>query len=238
MLFVMDIYVGTSGWMYSWNPDGFDWYIRHSGLNSVELNSSFYRFPYPNQVKSWARKTPRNRRFNWSIKIHRSISHYKLLKHDSINIWNKFEELFEPLNSYIDFYLLQLPPRFKMNNENIDRIRSFINHASLAERLAIEFRNETWFNEEAVSLSRELGFTYVSIDSPEKSFIASTHGIVYLRMHGRSGWYTHYYTDEELMEIKEEIFKLKPIKIYIYFNNNHDMLENARRMMNFLKDSK
>jgi uncharacterized protein YecE (DUF72 family) len=39
----MELFVGTSGWFYSWNPDGsFDWFCRFSGLNAVELNMSFY----------------------------------------------------------------------------------------------------------------------------------------------------------------------------------------------------
>ncbi|MFP3209319.1 MAG: DUF72 domain-containing protein, partial [Nitrososphaeria archaeon] len=38
----MEPYVGTSGWSYAWNPDGLEWYVRNSGLNAVELNSSFY----------------------------------------------------------------------------------------------------------------------------------------------------------------------------------------------------
>jgi uncharacterized protein YecE (DUF72 family) len=40
----MELFVGTSGWFYSWNPDGsFDWFSRFSGLNAVELNMSFYK---------------------------------------------------------------------------------------------------------------------------------------------------------------------------------------------------
>ncbi|RLI98826.1 MAG: DUF72 domain-containing protein, partial [Candidatus Aenigmatarchaeota archaeon] len=70
----MQVFVGTSGWAYGWNPNGFDWYIKNSGLNSVELNASFYRFPFPNQVKSWARKTKEfNPSLRWSIKVNRLI---------------------------------------------------------------------------------------------------------------------------------------------------------------------
>jgi len=53
----MEIFVGTSGWMYSWNKGGnFDWYIQNSNLNAVELNASFYRFPFPNQIIGWSKK--------------------------------------------------------------------------------------------------------------------------------------------------------------------------------------
>ncbi|RLG83351.1 MAG: DUF72 domain-containing protein, partial [Thermoprotei archaeon] len=53
---------------------------------------------------------------------------------------------------------------------------------------------------------------------------------VYVRMHGRSFWYVHYYTDEELLEVAKKVIGLGGSKIYVFFNNDHDMLENARRM--------
>jgi len=38
----MKIFVGTSGWSYSWNEGGnFDWFVENSNLNAVELNVSF-----------------------------------------------------------------------------------------------------------------------------------------------------------------------------------------------------
>jgi uncharacterized protein YecE (DUF72 family) len=55
MLMTMKCFVGTSGWFYSWNPEGsFDWFVTNSGLNAVELNMSFYRYGYPNMVRGWA----------------------------------------------------------------------------------------------------------------------------------------------------------------------------------------
>ena len=92
----MTVYhVGTSGWMYSWNPDGLDWYASKSGLDTIELNMSFYRFPYPNQVRSWARKSSATGLL-WSIKIHRSISHRRLLSEPAYDIWGRFHRLFQP----------------------------------------------------------------------------------------------------------------------------------------------
>ncbi|MGC8556152.1 MAG: DUF72 domain-containing protein, partial [Conexivisphaera sp.] len=66
-----EFYVGTSGWSYSWNPDGIGWYAENSGLNAVELNASFYRFPFPSMVRGWSRRSG----LRWSIKVHRSVTH-------------------------------------------------------------------------------------------------------------------------------------------------------------------
>ncbi|WP_116421857.1 DUF72 domain-containing protein, partial [Pyrobaculum aerophilum] len=77
----------------------------------------------------------------------------------------------------------------------------------------------------------------VSVDSPEISWIVSTRGVVYLRMHGRTFWYSHFYDEEELREVAGRILALGPKKVYVFFNNNHAMLENARSMLALLKQS-
>ena len=55
-------------------------------------------------------------------------------------------------------------------------------------------------------------------------------------MHGRSFWYAHYYTDEELKEVADRVLGLGGEAIYVFFNNDHDMLENARRMKRILEE--
>jgi uncharacterized protein YecE (DUF72 family) len=72
-----EVYVGTSGWSYSWNQgNSLEWYLKHSGLNAIELNMSSYRFPYSNMVKSWATKGKDLARV---VKVHRSITHFQKL---------------------------------------------------------------------------------------------------------------------------------------------------------------
>ena len=230
-----EVYVGTSGWLYDWNLGGnLDWYVQHSGLNAVELNASFYRFPYPNQVKSWARK---GKELRWSIKIHRSISHTRRLNEKALPIWNQFYELFTPMEKerIIDFYLLQLPPSFDAREEYVDRLRRFANYTGLGERLAIEFRHSSWLDTgRGVELCRELGATFVSIDAPIGTYIERSNDTVYLRIHGRLYWYAHDYSVEELAELAEKILGLHPRRIYVFFNNDHWMLENARTMKQIL----
>jgi uncharacterized protein YecE (DUF72 family) len=88
MLMTMDCFVGTSGWFYSWNPEGsFDWFVTHSGLNAVELNMSFYRYPYPNMVRGWALK---GRVLRWSIKVHRLITYTFKLNEKAYIRWERF----------------------------------------------------------------------------------------------------------------------------------------------------
>jgi len=234
----MQVFVGTSGWAYSWNPNGFDWYVKNSGLNSVELNASFYRFPFPNQVKSWARKTKEfNPSLRWSIKVNRLITHVFKFSERAFSTWKKFERLFKPLAENIDFYLFQLPP--SLTQKFSSKVESFIKKVKLEERFALEVRNLSWFESKWIEWAKNLGITWVSVDAPYfTNFpreIYCTSDSIYLRMHGRSNWYAHYYEAKELEEIKERILRVKAKKVYVFFNNNHAMLANAQRMLKLLR---
>jgi len=230
----LEVYVGTSGWVYDWNVDGsFDWYLKNSGLNAVELNASFYRFPFRNQVVGWAKKTS-SKPIRWAVKVHRSITHVHRLKEDALSIWIKFYELFKPLDRYIDFFLFQLPPTFRFSEENLNRIKVFAESTGLGTRMAIEFRDSSWFRSETIEFLKGLRVTVVSIDAPIGRWIATSNDIIYLRLHGSTEWYAYEYSDEELLDIARSALKLKPKKVYVFFNNDHWMLENARRMLQIL----
>lgn len=227
--------MGTSGWLYDWNEGGsIDWYLRYTNLNAVELNASFYRFPYPNQVVGWSKKMRSIRAIRWAIKVHRSITHLQKLGEKSLNTWSKFYALFSPMSSYIDFYLFQMPPNFKKNSSNIEKIVSFVRATNIGEKAAIEFRDPSWFNNETVELCRQNSITLVSVDSPMGTWITSSTNILYLRLHGRTTWYSYEYSLDELREIASKIAELKPGKVYVFFNNDHWMLENAKIMLELL----
>jgi len=226
----MELFVGTSGWFYSWNKEKtLDWFVRNSGLNAIELNASFYRFPFPNQIKAWAKK---GKSLRWAIKVNRLVTHQYKFNNQALAIWKKFARLFEPLDNFIDFYLFQLPPSFV----NIKKAISFAEKIKLKERFALEPRNkkiiENLKTKEIEKLNEKI--TLVSLDSPDFQIIFPGK-IVYLRMHGRSSWYSHNYSKKELKEICKKIKEARPEKTYVFFNNNHNMLNNAKTMLNLLK---
>ncbi|ARM75621.1 DUF72 domain-containing protein [Acidianus manzaensis] len=219
----MEIYVGTSGWMYNWNPKrSLSWYVENSGFNAVELNASFYRFPTYKQVSSWKKYN-----IKWAVKVNRIITHIKRLT--DIEIWNKFESIVKDLNP--DFYLFQMPPSFKFNDDNLDKVKKF--EKIVGEKMAIEFRDPKWYQTDL-----DLKITVVSIDSPIGVYIINTSGTVYLRMHGRDNWYFYEYNDNELKDDISKILELNPKKIYIFFNNDLWMLENGKRMLELFNDNK
>lgn len=223
----MRVYVGTSGWVYSWNPNGLAWYVEHSGLTTVELNMSFYRLPGERQVKSWLRHTERSG-LRWSVKVSRVVTHMCRLSEKSYRHMMRVLEVFKPLDPYIDFYLLQLPPSYVAGEAAARRLEAFASEFNLGWRLAVEFRDASWLSDEWVSWARERGLTYVSVDSPDFVFYGRSGPYTYVRFHGRTVWYGHRYSAEELREAARRLLALGGEALYAYFNNNHDMLDNAR----------
>ena len=227
----MEFYVGTSGWFYPWNEKrNLEWYVTNSGLNAVELNASFYRFPFPTMVKSWSM---RGQGLRWSIKVNRFITHTFKFGERAFLSWKKFYNLFTPLEANIDFFLFQAPP--SLTPKSASQIEKFFEKTKLGKRFALEVRNLKWFNDEYVNWASRLGMTWVSVDSPDfPRDVFNTSGVVYVRMHGRTEWYAHLYSVEELKEVAERILNIKPEKAYVFFNNDTNMLRNAQEMLKLL----
>lgn len=233
------IRIGTSGYSYSWNkakPDAFEWYIGQ-GFNSVEINYSFYRFPQVTSIKLWRAKAPKD--FTFSIKVHRSVTHYNRLKKPrSIQLWDEFLKNFEPLENKIDFWLFQMPANFKFKPENLERVKSFFNNESIMHQIisrkkaVIEFRDSSWWNEQALKEIEKAGIVFCSVDAPSlPNEIITTSNAIYLRLHGTKTWYNYLYPEKRLKEIVSDMLGKQAQKKAIYLNNDHGMLENGLFLM-------
>jgi len=229
LVLMTKVYVGTSGWSYDWNlGNSLEWYITESKLNAIELNMSFYRFPYPNMVKSWAAK---GTNLAWVVKVHRSITHFQKLSPRAVESFQRFKTLFSPLEDAIHYYLFQLPPSFT----DITAVEPFIENTG-TEKIAIEFRHPTLFTDELINWGKHHHVLLVSIDAPQLPRTIMSEDIIYERIHGRTGWYMHNYSNQELHEIQQRILAVHPNTTYVFFNNNHAMLANAMRMNQILTE--
>ena len=233
------IRIGTSGYSYSWNkakPNAFEWYISQ-GFNSVEINYSFYRFPPLASIKFWQIKAPRD--FTFSIKVHRSITHYNRLKKPrSIELWDQFSKIFEPLQNKIDFWLFQMPANFKFKQENLERVRSFFNSGGIMHQVVtrkkavIEFRDSSWWNEPVLKEIERAGIAFCSVDAPRlPNEIITISDAIYLRLHGTKTWYNYLYPEERLKQIVSDMIAMGAQKKAIYLNNDHGMLPNGLFLM-------
>jgi uncharacterized protein YecE (DUF72 family) len=227
----MHAYVGTSGWSYSWNPThSLDWYVSKSGLNAIELNASFYRFPFPNQIKHWLTI---GKELSWSVKVNRLITHQYKLSPASYSILQKFLLLFKPLDEHIRYFLFQLPPSITPNI--IGNVEAMLEKFQIKDKFALEPRSTKWFNKDVYSKLRKLGITFVSTDSPIGTYIEKTSSSVYLRLHGRTDWYRYRYSNHEIKDLLSKVLEKKPKELHVFFNNDHNMLGNAQTALRLCK---
>lgn len=139
----------------------------------------------------------------------------------------------------IRFYLFQCPPSLRPTAKVVERLERFIEETSLNEAFAIEFRNVEWFSQMWEEWLRKLGATMVSVDAPDfVNQIFKTTNKLYVRLHGRTAWYHHIYSEEEISEILTKVQrKADPNdEVYFFLNNNHGMLPTGRLIIRMAKE--
>ncbi|MEM3387361.1 MAG: DUF72 domain-containing protein [Nitrososphaerales archaeon] len=226
--------VGTSGYSYFWNlgvPTPFEWYVKQ-GFNTVEINASFYRFPSPSWIKAWS-KAPSG--FDFSVKVHRSLTHYAKLSEKAVKLWYIFKDLFKPIGDRIAFWLFQMPPSFTPTEKNLKRIKAFFNTLHLGSSAAVEFRDPAWWS--VKNDLKDCEVTFCSVDAPFlPREIVCLSDALYLRLHGREEWYAYTYSRRELEEIAKRVKEAQTERIYIYLNNDFGMLENGKLLLKLLEE--
>ncbi len=239
----MKKYIGCSGYFYwAWKGKFYPEELKPSGwlnfyvkkFNTVEINSTFYRFPKKTNLKKWYRQTPED--FKFTVKVNKEITHLHRFKNTGDRLKEFYEVVGETLQEKLGTLLFQLPPGYKYSEENLERIISQIDPGF---KNVIEFRNKGWWNEKVYNAFSEKGIIFCSISAPRlPDDIIKTSDTGYIRFHGKTGWYDYNYSGEELKEwssiIKETNFK----EVFIYFNNDHNAYApyNALELVKIMSD--
>jgi uncharacterized protein YecE (DUF72 family) len=165
----MTVWVGTSGWQYR------DWrgcfypqklaqkaWLEHyvERFRTVEVNNTFYRLPPRETFAAWAQRVPDD--FVMVLKLSRYLSHIKRLK-DPEEPVQRFLEVAEPLVTAgrLGPLLLQLPPRMEASAERLDHTLSLFPSTM---RIAVEFRDPSWYSDEVRSVLVSRGAALVWAD--------------------------------------------------------------------------
>jgi len=185
----------------------------------------FLPVPPESTVRGWRDEGSALR---WSVKVHRGVSHNHRFDEEACAIWERFLNRFSALDDLAAFYLFQAPPSYA----DADRLAEFADRANLGKRCALEIRDPDLLGDDETCRMLRDHATLVSVDSPDfrmRLFPAET---IYLRMHGRGEtWYEYRYSDLELQDALDRLVSLDPVEAYVFFNNDHAMLENARRLL-------
>ena len=237
--------VGTSGWTYdhwkgSFYPEGLSksrWFDHYATkFPTVEINATFYRTFADTTYQKWRERVSAD--FRYMLKVPRLITHRKFLVNAENDI-RAFCRSAALLQEKLGLALLQVAPQTPYDP---DLLRKAILTFDKPDRVAVEFRRKDWLNDNIRTLLADCGSTFVSVDSPRQRLLDwVTSGAGYIRLHGRSRWYSHDYTPAELDEIAEFARRMTDHGakvIYIFFNNDFEAFapKNALALMDRLRN--
>lgn len=224
--FSKKIHIGTSGWHYMhWKgpyypkdlstKDFLMFYAKN--LNTVEINSTFYRLPEISTLKEWKKNVPKQ--FLFSVKMSRYITHNKKLKQPKSSL-HKFFSRIEILKEQLGVILVQLPPYWKLN---LDRFIFFLQALPKGYRYAFEFREESWLCKEIFSLLKRYKHALCLYEiEGKKTQELLTSNFVYIRLHGPKkayqGSYSHYALNQWTKKILQ--WRKERKEVFCYFDND------------------
>jgi uncharacterized protein YecE (DUF72 family) len=221
----MTHHLGTSGWSYAGWKERFypadlpskAWLSFYAGrFATVEINMTFYRLPRPATLRGWIKRTPPH--FTFTLKANRRITHLKKLSHVQAEV-RYFYILADQLQEKLGCILFQLPPSL---TRNLNLLEDFLKTLSPEYRNVIEFRHDSWYDDEVSELLRAHRVTFCTVSSARvPPTVFETSAVAYFRFHGLTGGYRHNYSDEELKEWADRIGRTRAEDIYVYFNNDY-----------------
>lgn len=219
-------HIGCSGFYYNhWKglfyPEDlpkskwFNFYTER--FNTLELNVTFYRFPRLSTFESWYSKSPE--KFSFAVKAPRIITHYKQF-HDTKEIMQGYyATIAEGLKDKLGAVLFQLPPRSEYTPERLERI---IDTLDPLYNNVVEFRHESWWNEEVFDElgKHKISFCGMSHPTLPEDVVKNT-SLLYYRFHGSEQLYASKYSPQKLSAFVRKVKSFKGLKqAFIYFNND------------------
>jgi uncharacterized protein YecE (DUF72 family) len=167
----VEIRAGTSGfsfpeWKGNFYPeklpakDMLRFYAERFG--TVEVNNTFYRMPKPDVLTGWAAEVPEG--FRFAVKGSQQITHMRRLKEVESSLARLYE-VTAALGPKLGCLFFQLPPNFK---KDVPRLVDFLAGLPDRRRLAMEFRNTSWFDDEVYDALRHAGVALCVADTGEE----------------------------------------------------------------------
>lgn len=196
-----ELFLGLSGYSYKpWQGEGrfyppelkakefFGYYAER--FNAVEMDSTWYRMPTEAGVASWIEQAPAG--FKYTFKVHRKVTHMARLKEDGVDPLEFFIKRLKPAidAGVVGMIYLQLPPNLKRTD---DRLELFLPRLPVGPRYGVEFRHESWDNDEVADILSQHNVAFVASDTDDRKGVRRDTGLAhYARLRKEQ------YTDEEI----------------------------------------
>ncbi|MEA2266978.1 MAG: hypothetical protein QOE27_2561 [Solirubrobacteraceae bacterium] len=224
----MTIHVGTSGWSYDhWtgvlyppgapSGDRLAYYTR--SFETVELNSSFYRWPRPPAFRSWRARLPAD--FRFSVKAPRGLTHAKKLY--APEVWvERIAASWHELGDRRAVLLVQLAPGHARDD---DRLDYFLGLLPPWMRTAVELRHPSWNDEHVFAMLERHQAAYCVMSGANLACVLrATAPFVYVRLHGPDpgSLYAGSYSDADLAWWADRMREWEAAgrTVFAYFNND------------------
>lgn len=168
------LWIGTSGWQYRhWDgtfyPEslpGRAWLTFYcERFRTVEVNNTFYHLPPASTFEKWRQEAPDD--FVVAVKMSRYLTHIRRLLEPEEPV-QRFMERAVRLRPKLGPVLVQLPPRFGVSVERLAAVLDVFSARWPGVRVAVEFRDDSWFVEEVRELLAAHGAALVLADSPRR----------------------------------------------------------------------
>ncbi|GAB3789665.1 DUF72 domain-containing protein [Spirosoma horti] len=224
----MGIHIGTSGWSYDhWQgvlypyptpvQKRLAYYVQ--AFQTVELNSSFYRWPKQSTFAGWEQRLPEG--FLLTVKAPRGLTHAKKLLEPEI--WmERIKTCWHELLHKRAVLLVQLAPQQACD---YPRLAYFLEQVPYWMRVAIEFRHPSWHTDAIFALLEQHQAAYCIMSGAQLPCILRvTAPFVYVRLHGpdTSHLYGGSYSDADLQWWAARIREWAGMgkEVFVYFNND------------------
>jgi uncharacterized protein YecE (DUF72 family) len=239
---------GPAGWSYAdWRgpvyPETLPARFNHLAFlaekfDFVEVNTSFYRVPSPAMARGWVDKSVAHPEFLFWIKLHQSFTHERRLDRMLVE---SFHEFLRPLAAAgkLAGLLAQFPYAFKGEPDSLAYVRELAGQFA-AYPLAVEFRHQSWLEDDVLAVFRKDGLVWANIDQPQigaslpLTALVTGRDTAYLRLHGRNArdWfsnqgrdarYDYCYSVSELGRLADVVARLKQQakKVFVSGNNHY-----------------
>jgi uncharacterized protein YecE (DUF72 family) len=150
-----------------------------SRFSTVEINNTFYRLPRESVLLDWAARVPEQ--FTFAVKASQKITHFARLKDDAFGALEYLLRTVRVLGTRLGPILFQLPPNMK---KDLPRLLAFLAALPRDLRHAVEFRHESWFDDDVFAALRDRNVALTVAEQDDfRCPVVSTATWGYLRLH-------------------------------------------------------